>query len=115
MSKRMWIALLMCLGTSSANAGPVGSEAPAQRPELRLGESSWYLYRPLPRSPAIHDIGYIMDRLRCDLPGYALRFGESPDYTFEFRFALLRGRNDFIGPVYDMDIGATRLVFSVNF
>ena len=56
-----------------------------------------------------------MDRLRCDLPGYALRFGESPDYTFEFRFALLRGRNDFIGPVYDMDIGATRLVFSVNF
>ena len=53
--------------------------------------------------------------LRRDVPGYSLRFGESPDFAFELKFAPLMDRNDFIGPVYDSDIGATQLVFSFSF
>lgn len=82
---------------------------------VRLGDSSWYLYRPLPRSAAIYDLDYMMGRLRCDLPEYTLRFSDSVDFALELKFAPLLDHNDFVGPVYGMDIGATRLVFSVRF
>ena len=56
-----------------------------------------------------------MEHLRSDVPGYSLRFSESLEFAFELKFAPLVDRNDFIGPVYDMDIGATQLVFSFSF
>jgi hypothetical protein len=56
-----------------------------------------------------------MERLRSDLPEYTLRFSDSLEFAVELKFAPLMDSNDFIGPVYDMDIGATRLVFSFKF
>ena len=108
MSKRMWIGLLLCLGASAALAEPPQNA-------MRLGDSSWTLYRPDPRSPAIYDLDYFMEHLRSDVPGYTLRFSESLEFAFELKFAPLADHQDFIGPVYDMDIGATRLVFSFSF
>lgn len=110
MSKRMWIGLLLWLNVSSAFA-----EAPPSQHALRLGDSSWYLYRPVPRDPAIYDLDYMMERLRSDLPEYTLRFSDSLEFAVELKFAPLMDSNDFIGPVYDMDIGATQLVFSFKF
>lgn len=112
MSKRIWIGLMLCMGTAVAHA-ELSRDVP--QPEMRLGDSSWYLYRPEARSPEIYDIDYLTDRLRCELPGYALRFTDSVDFAFELRFAPLLDQDDFIGPVYDMDIGATQLVFSISF
>jgi hypothetical protein len=115
MSKRIWIGLIVCLGAASAYAGPEQSAAPESEPAMRLGDSSWYLYRPDPRSPAIYDLDYMVEGLRSDVPGYSLRFSDSLDFAFELKFAPLMDRNDFIGPVYDSDIGATQLVFSFRF
>ena len=56
-----------------------------------------------------------MEGLRSDVPGYSLRFTDSLDFTFELKFAPLVDSKDFIGPVYDSDIGATQLVFSFSF
>lgn len=115
MSKRIWIGLLFCLGATTAYAEPGEPASRGLQSEMQLGNSSWFLYRPPRRSPAIYDIDYMLDRLRCDLPGYALRFSDSPDFTFDLKFAPLLDSNDFIGPVYDMNIGATQLVFSFTF
>ena len=115
MSKRMWIGLFMCLGAASAHADLPDRAAPESERSLRLGDSSWYLYRPDPRSPAIYDFDYMVESLRSDVPGYSLRFSDSLDFAFELKFAPLMDRNDFIGPVYDYDIGATQLVFSISF
>lgn len=115
MSKRIWIGLLLCLGVSASYAGPSDHAAPVPQQSMRLGDSSWYLYRPLPRSVAIYDLDYMMGRLRCDLPEYALRFSDSLDFAVELKVAPLLDRYDFVGPVYDMDIGATQLVFSIRF
>lgn len=115
MSKRMWIGLFVCLVAASAHAGPPDSAAPKSEHTLRLGDSSWYLYRPDPRSPAIYDLDFTVESLRSDVPGYSLRFSDSLDFAFELKFAPLMDRYDFIGPVYDSDIGATQLVFSFRF
>ena len=115
MSKRMWIGLIVCLGTASAYAGPEDRAAPESEHAMRLGDSSWYLYRPDARSPAIYDLDYMVEGLRSDVPGYSLRFSDSLDFVFELKFAPLMDRNDFIGPVYDSDIGATQLIFSFSF
>ena len=56
-----------------------------------------------------------MESLRSDVPGYSLRFSDSLEFAFEFKFAPLMDSSDFIGPVYDSDIGATQLVFSIRF
>jgi hypothetical protein len=111
----MWIGVLLCLGASSAYADtPDRTTGKALQP-MRLGDSSWYLYRPIPRSPAIYDLDYMMERLRCDLPEYSLRFSDSLEFAFELKIAPLLNHNDFVGPVYGMDVGATQLVFSFNF
>jgi hypothetical protein len=115
MSKRMWIGLLVCLGGASATAAPPDRAAPDSEHAMRLGDSSWYLYRPDPRSPAIYDFDFMIESLRSDVPGYSLRFSDSLDFVFELKFAPLMDSNDLIGPVYDLDIGATQLVFSFRF
>ena len=115
MSKRMWIALVLWLGAATANADPADQVTPKSHQAMRLGDSSWVLYRPLPRSSAIHDLDYMMERLRSDVPTYVLRFSDSLNFAFELRVAPLLDHNDFIGPVYGRDIGATQLVFSFSF
>lgn len=115
MSKRIWIGLFLCFGVSATHAGPAEPATSMSHQSLRLGDSSWYLYRSPPRNAAIYDLDYMMGHLRCDLPEYALRFSESLDFAFEIKFAPLLDRNDFVGPVYDMDIGATQLVISIRF
>ena len=115
MSKRMWIVLIVFFATASAYAGPEERAAPESEHAMRLGDSSWYLYRPDPRSPAIYDLDFMVESLRSDVPGYSLRFSDSLAFAFELKFAPLMDRNDFIGPVYDSDIGATQLVFSFSF
>ena len=115
MSKRMWIGLFACLAAASAAAAPPERPAPESEHTMRLGDSSWFLYRPDPRSPAIYDLDFMVEGLRSDVPGYSLRFSDSLEFAFELKFAPLMDRSDFIGPVYDSDIGATQLVFSFSF
>lgn len=115
MSKRIWIGLMLCLGAAAASAAPPDRATPVAERAMRLGDSSWVLYRSDPRSPAIYDLDFMMERLRSDVPAYSLRFSDSIEFAFELKFAPLLDSGDFIGPVYDMDIGTTRLVFSFRF
>jgi hypothetical protein len=57
----------------------------------------------------------MMSRLRSDLAGLGLRFSGSEDFSLDLTLAPLADRGDFIGPVYDMDIGAARLTVSFSF
>jgi hypothetical protein len=82
---------------------------------MRLGDTSWHLYRPAPRTPRIYDLDYMMDHLRCDLQSYGLRFSKSRKFSLDVTIAPLSDRGDFVGPVYDMDIGAARLLLSFRF
>jgi len=111
MSKRVLIGsfLVLCAGAAAAERPTDDART------LQLGDSDWILYRPAPRKAAIYDFDYMMDRLRCDQPGLALRFGQPGQLRFDLQVAPLFERNDFVGPVYDMDIGATRLSFSFSF
>ncbi len=111
MSNRVLLGLALALAAATALA-----EAPdTLRPAIRIGDSDWSLFRPAPTQPATYDIGYLMDGLRCDRPGYALRFEPNAAFSLDLHISPMTGRDDFIGPVYDMDIGATRLVLSFNF
>jgi len=115
MSKRIGIGLFLWLAACTVQADSLAGDEILSANTMQLGDSSWYLYRPTPRSPEIYDIDYMMERLRGDLQGFALRFSRSGDFALDIRFAPLSDRNDFIGPVYDMEIGATQLVLSFSF
>ena len=56
-----------------------------------------------------------MDRLRSHQAGLGLRFSPTRQLRFDLTVAPLTDRDDYIGPVYDMNIGATRLVLSISF
>ena len=105
----------MWLGAASTHAAPPERVAPESERSMRLGDSSWFLYRPDSQSPAIYDLDYMLEGLRSDVPGYSLRFGSSLDFAFELKFAPLVDSSDLVGPVYNSDIGATQLVFSFSF
>ena len=114
MSKRIWIGLIGCLAAASALAD---AQAPGMAPQtsMRLGDTGWHLYRPDPRTPRIYDLDYMMDHLRCDLQSYGLRFNSSRHFSLDLTIAPLSHRRDFVGAVYDMDIGATRLLLTFRF
>jgi hypothetical protein len=57
----------------------------------------------------------MMDRLRSDLAGFGVRFSRSEKFSLDLTTAPLADSGDFIGPVYDMDIGTTRLTVSFSF
>ncbi len=86
-----------------------------ENPVVRLGDSAWLLYRPPPREPRFYDLDYMMDRLRCDQAGLGLRFSRSARFTLDLTIAPLADRDDYVGPVYNMDIGAARLVLTFSF
>ena len=116
MSRRVLIGCFMTLC-----AGAVAAERPAAPASaedartLQLGESDWILYRPVPRRAEIYDFDYMMKHLRSDQPGLALRFGQPGQLRFDLLLAPLFERSDYVGPVCDMDIGATRLTVSFSF
>ena len=114
MSKRIWIGLIACLAAASALADTPTPGLQSQ-PLMRLGDSSWHLYRPAPRTPRIYDLDYMVDHLRCDVQSYGLRFNNSRHFSLDLTIAPLSDQGDFVGPVYDMDIGATRLLLSFRF
>jgi hypothetical protein len=115
MSRRACFGLFLtlCAGTAVAEP-PAGDSQEADR-VLSLAVGNWTLYRPAPRAAQIHDLDYMMDRLRAAQPGLALRFSHSPQFRLDLEFAPLSDRSNFIGPVHDMRIGATRLTFSFGF
>ena len=115
MSNRTLIGLILALSAGTAGGESGESGTTNSNPTLRLGASDWLLYRPQPREAQMHDLDYMMSRLRCDQAGVGLRFNRSKSFSFDLMLAPLTDRNDFIGPVYDMDIGATRLTFSFSF
>ena len=115
MFNRILISLILTM-----SAGTVGAESGETRttmsnPTVRLGASDWLLYRPQPRQAEVHDLDYMMSHLRSELAGLGLRFSRSENFTLDLTLAPLADRGDFIGPVYDMDIGATRLTVSFSF
>lgn len=104
------LLLALCAGTAAGAPGTTNFP-----PTVPLGDSGWSVYRPPPRAAAVHDLDYMMNRLRCDQAGLGLRFSRSGRFRLDLTFAPLTDRYDYIGPVYDMDIGATRLVLSIGF
>jgi hypothetical protein len=115
MSNRILIGLILALSTGVA-AGESGEFGTTNsNPTVRLGDSGWLLYRPQQREVEIHDLDYMMSRLRCDLAGVGIRYSGSEHFRFNLTLSPLTDRNDFIGPVYDMGIGATRLTFTFSF
>jgi hypothetical protein len=115
MFNRMLIGLILTLSAGMAGADSGESGTTTSNPTLRLGTSDWLLYRPQPRQAEVHDLDYMMSRLRSDLAGLGLRFSGSEDFSLDLTLAPLADRGDFIGPVYDMDIGAARLTVSFSF
>jgi hypothetical protein len=115
MSNRILISLILtlCAGAAAAESGPPATTI--SNPTLQLGSSDWLLYRPRAREAEIHDLDYMMSRLRCDLAEVGVRFSRSENFRVDLTLAPLTDRRDFIGPVYDMDIGATRLTVSFSF
>ena len=82
---------------------------------LRLGDSHWELYRPPACEEDISDLGFLNKGLRTSKPGFGLRFHSSRELTIDLRIDPMTDHRDFVGPVYDMHIGATLLSFVVSF
>lgn len=117
MSRRTLIGfLLACCGTTAA-AEPFHDHqsSSATEPMLRLGDTNWEIFRPMPCRQRIFDLAYLTDGLRAQKPGVGLRFQSTGPFTIDLRFDPISDRNDFIGPVYDRHIGATTLSIAFNF
>jgi hypothetical protein len=112
MSNRILLGLLLALCAGTAAGAPGTTRLNEAIP---LGDGPWLLYRPPPREVQMHDPDYMMDRLRCSQTGLGLRFSPTRQLRFDLTLAPLVDKSDYIGPVYDMDIGATRLVLSISF
>ena len=115
MFNRMLISLILTMSAATAGAESGEPGTTVSNPTLRLGDSDWLLYRPQPRQAEVHDLDYMMSHLRSDLAGLGLRFSQSENFALDLTLAPLVDRSDFIGPVYDMNIGATRLTVSFSF
>jgi hypothetical protein len=115
MSNRILIGLILALSAGTAGGESGESGTTNSHPTLQLGTSDWLLYRPQPREAQIHDLDYMISRLRADQAGVGLRFSHSQYFRLNLTLSPLTDRDDFIGPVYDMDIGATRLSFTFSF
>jgi hypothetical protein len=115
MSNRILIGLILALsaGTAGGESGEPGTTN--SNPTVRLGDSDWLVYRPQPRAVQIQDFDYMMANLRSNQAGVGLRFIRSEQFSLDLTLAPLIDRADYVGPVYDMDIGATRLTLSFSF
>lgn len=115
MPKRILIGLILALsaGTAAGESGEPGTTN--SNPTLRLGDSDWLLYRPQPRVAQIHDFDYMMANLRSNQVGLALRFSGSGQFRLDLALSPVLDRADYVGPVYDMGIGATQLTLSFGF
>jgi hypothetical protein len=115
MSNRILIGLILALsaGTAGGESGEPGTTN--SNPTVRLGDSDWLVYRPQPRAVQIQDFDYMMANLRSNQAGVGLRFTHSQQFRLDLTLAPLIDRADYVGPVYDMDIGATRLTLSFSF
>lgn len=117
MSKRALLGMLLLASGATAAAESWhghGDDLAAYR-AMQLGESHWELFRPQPCEQELYDLGYAMQGLRADKPGFGLRFRSRHSVTIDFRIDPITDHNDFVGPVYDRHIGATTLTFAVNF
>jgi hypothetical protein len=115
MSNRILIGLILALSAGTAAGEPGEPGTTNSNPTLRLGDSDWLLYRPPARKATMHDPDYMFEQLRSDQAGLGLRFSGSTHFRLDFALAPLIERADYIGPVYDMNIGATRLTLSFSF
>ena len=115
MSNRILISLILTLfaGTAVGESGESGTTN--SNPTIQLGNGDWLLYRPQQREAEVFDFDYFMSHLRSYHAGVGLRFIGSDRFTLDLTMPPLTDYNDYIGPVYDMDIGATRLTVSISF
>ncbi|MEJ2274902.1 MAG: hypothetical protein P8Y01_10080 [Woeseiaceae bacterium] len=115
MSKRILISLILALSAGTAAAGSGEPGTTKFNPTIKLGDGSWLLYRPLPREVRVYDFDFMMARLRSTQTSLGLRFTRSTHFRLDLTLAPLTDRRDYIGPITDMEIGATRLVLSFTF
>lgn len=115
MSKRILMSLLLALSAGTAAAGSGEPGTTNSRPTIELGDGGWLLYRPRPNDAKIYDFDFMMARLRSDQTSLGLRFRLSSQFSLDLTLAPLTDRADYIGPVSDMHVGATRLVLSFGF
>jgi hypothetical protein len=115
MSNRILISLILALSAGTAAGEPGEPGTTSSYSTLPLGDSDWLLYRPPPRVAQIHDFDYMMANLRSNQVGLALRFSDSDRFRLDLVLSPVIDRADYVGPVYDMDLGATRLTLSFGF
>ena len=117
MLKRTLLGLLLTTSsmTAAAESWHAHNDDLSAYRTMPLGESHWELFRPQPCEQELFDLGYAMQGLRADKPGFGLRFHSTPAITINFRIDPITDRNDFVGPVYDRHIGAATLTLAVNF
>ena len=115
MSNRILISLILALyaGIAAGESGEAGTTNSS--PTVRLGDSDWLVYRPQQRVAQMSDFDYMMANLRSSQAGLGLRFSRSALFRVDLMLAPLIDRADYVGPVYDMDIGATRVMLSFSF
>ena len=115
MSRRLLISLILVLTAGAAAAGSGEPGTTNFNPTIEIGDGDWLLYRPPPRTVRIDDVDYMMDRLRSNHGGLGLRFSRSERFRLDLTLTPLATRGDYVGPVSDPEIGATRLVLSFSF
>lgn len=115
MSKRILVGLILALSAGTVAGEPGAPGTTNSSPTLPLGDSDWLLYRPLPRVVQIHDFDYMMANLRTNQVGLGVRYTASSQLRLDLTLAPVVDRADYVGPVYDMDLGATRLSLSWRF
>ena len=70
---------------------------------------------PRDLSPVIRPAAAAAAGAIADQAGVGLRFSHSQYFRLNLTLSPLTDHDDYIGPVYDMDIGATRLSFTFSF
>ena len=117
MLKRPLLGILLLTSGATAVAESWhghGDDLAAYR-TMQLGESHWELFRPQRCEQELYDLGYAMQGLRAEMPGFGLRLRSTHSITIDFRIDPISELSDFIGPVYDRHIGATTLTLAINF
>ncbi|MDJ0711084.1 MAG: hypothetical protein QNJ14_11865 [Woeseiaceae bacterium] len=107
MSKRFaGIALLLTLCTAPATA---------EERTLAIGASGWEVFKPASRIATIFDLNYLSEDLLRDADPIGFRFKRFDDLTISIAIDPLSRPEELVGPVSDLNIGATTLSFAFHF
>lgn len=111
------IASLVTLFAVSANAETLSyaDSLDDEVPVVLIGDSGWEFFRPACREQTLFDLTYLTSHLRSERAGLGLRFHSSQHLTLDLQIDPFTQTRNLIGPVYDIEIGATMLALRFSF